>query len=81
MPLPVSYFDIAEHQQDNGNSAGYDYQGNIFANTMSNVIFNDPKRTGILAMMEAVVYQLIQNVKVIKLQYGYTMEKKYRNFN
>ncbi len=81
MPLPVSYFDIAEHQQDKGNTAGYNYHGNIFSKTMSNVIFNDPKRTGILAKMEEVVFQLIENVKVIKLQYGYTMNKKYRNFN
>jgi hypothetical protein len=81
MPLKISYYDLAETQQDGPNSEGFDYQNNIFSKTMSNVLFQEQKRTGILAMMEQIVYELIQQVKCIKLTYGYTSKKKYRKFN
>lgn len=81
MPLPVSYYDIAESQQDGPNNMGYDYEGNIFKNSMSNVMFQDQKRAGILASMETIVYEMVQQVKTIKIFFGYTMNKKYRKFN
>ena len=81
MPLPISYYDLAESQQDGPNNEGFAYKGNIFTRTMSNVLFQESKRAGILAMMEQIVQELIEQVKCIKLTYGYTMKKKYRKFN
>ena len=68
MALQKSLYEIAEHQQDKLLNTGYSYEGNLFKNTMSTYMFLDPTRSGILAMMEKVVFQLIENVKTIKLQ-------------
>ena len=48
---------------------------------MSHVLFNEDKRAGILKKMETIIYELIQNTKKIKLMFGITMNKKYRDFN
>lgn len=81
MPIKKSLYDIAENQFNQIGNKGYDYEGKIFENSMSHVLFNEDKRAGILKQMETIIYELIQSVKKIKLMYGVTMRKKYRDFN
>lgn len=81
MSSKKSLYDIAENQFNNIGNKGYDYEGKIFENSMSHVLFNEEKRAGILRKMETIIYELIQNTKKIKLMFGITMNKKYRDFN
>jgi hypothetical protein len=79
--MAKSFYDIAENQFNSISGTGYAYEGNIFKNTMSHLMFNEEKRAGILAQMEKVVFELIENTKSIKLMFGITMNKNYRDFN
>jgi len=81
MPLKVSYYDLAETQRTDVKRKGFDYKNKIFERTMSHTLFNEEKRAGILMQMETIVYELVQRVKTIKLMYGITSKKKYRDFN
>ena len=81
MALPISYYDIAESQQNRLLHTGYNYKGNIFMNSMSNFMFANPIRAAILANMEPVIYRAIQNVKTIKIEFFYAVPKTWNYFN
>jgi hypothetical protein len=53
---------------------GFDYQHQIMERTLSNVIFRDPVKTGILTQFERVVYGLIETTKEIKNFFNYTVK-------
>lgn len=65
-------FDIRDSVYDKVKS-GYDYKEKIFQNTMSNVIFRDPKKSEILYYMQRVVFALIESVKQIRNSFNYTV--------
>lgn len=81
MPLKKSYYDYAEHQRDVILHKGYSYEGNIFKQSMSKYMFTEEKRVGILVMMEKVVFELIERVKLIKIHFSYAHKKNTRTFN
>jgi len=81
MGLPKSVFEITEHSRDVIKNRGFDYEGHIFERTMSKFLFAEEKRAGILAKMEAVVFELIERVKLIKNHFNYSVPKNYRNKN
>ena len=81
MPIKESLFDVAEHQRDKILHKGFDYKGQVFKRSMSNYLFRDELRSGILAKMEDVVYNLIELVKDIKNHFNYVVPKNYRNKN
>jgi hypothetical protein len=76
-----SLFDKMEHRLDQIQNLGYDYKGKLFQNTLSNVILSDSKRVGILNQFEKIIYQCIESVKLIKVDFNYTFKKNYRKFN
>jgi hypothetical protein len=76
-----SVYDVTETMKDDVKHVGYDFKDKIFKNTMSNVLWGEEKREGILAKMEAVLYELIQRVKTIKTHRNYAVGKNYRKFN
>jgi hypothetical protein len=54
---------------------GFDYKGQILKKTLSNVIFRDPVKEGILNYFERVVYGLVESTKQIKNFFNYTVNK------
>lgn len=52
---------------------GYDYKEQIFAKTLSNIIFLDPKKIPILDRYQKVVFALIESVKQIRNYFNYTV--------
>ena len=57
---------------------GFDYQHQIMKRSLSNVIFRDPVKEGILNYFERVVYGLIETTKQIKNFFNYTVKKNNR---
>ena len=71
-----SYYHYIETTQDNRTNIGYDYEGNIFKNTLSDLTLNgDSTRTSILASLETVVFRLIENTKDIRNFMNYMVPK------
>ena len=71
-----SWYDFIESQNDNRSNLGFDYEGKIFENTLSNQVINgDSNRVDILASIEKVVYQLFETTKYIKNYINYTVHK------
>jgi hypothetical protein len=81
MPIKKSLYETAEHSRDDIKNKGFDYHGRIFEKTMSSLIFREEKRSGILASLEEIYYEMIQRVKTIKLHFDYAKKKNYRDFN
>lgn len=81
MPLKVSLYKLAETRDQLILHKGYSYEGNIFRKTMSDLIFRDETRAGILATMEAVVFNLIEKVKQIKNHVNFIVPKDYKDKN
>lgn len=71
-----SWYEFIESQNDNRSNTGFDYEGKIFENTLSNQVINgDSNRVDILASIEKVVYQLFETTKYIKNYINYTVPK------
>lgn len=81
MPLKNSVFDKAEHFRDDIKHKGFNYEGKLFERSMSNYIFREEKRVGILEKMETVMFELIERVKTIKNHVNYVVDKNYRDKN
>ena len=81
MALKQSLYDLAETRKDRILNKGYSYEGNIFRNTMSTIMFREEKRSGILDELEKIVFELIERVKTIKNHVHFTVGKNYRNRN
>jgi hypothetical protein len=67
-------YDIRDSFNDNLPN-GFDYKGQILKKTLSNVIFRDPVKEGILNYFERVVYGLVESTKQIKNFFNYTVNK------
>lgn len=80
------YFDFDERQNiydlmysANDNAyAGYDYKGNVLKKSLSNVLFRDPVKSGILDYFERGFFALIESTKQIKNYFNYTVKKNNR---
>lgn len=71
-----SWYEFIESQNDNRSNTGFDYEGKIFENTLSNQVINgDSNRVDILTSIEKVVYQLFETTKYIKNYINYTVPK------
>lgn len=77
----MRYSDKLEHRNDRIENLGYDYKGKIFENTISKVITADPKRKKMLDKIEAMIYDLIEKVKLIKTNINWTVKKDYKKIN
>jgi hypothetical protein len=79
--MSYTFWQQLEHRQDSKKYVGYDFRGNIFRNVLSNVFFNDNKRTAILLYLDDVYSYLIDSIKMIKKARNYALPKYYRDFN
>ena len=70
-----------EHRNDIILHTGYEYRGQVLKNTLSTMFFIEGKRKNILAKYEKAINFLIDQVKFIKKQFNYTLDKEYRDFN
>jgi len=71
-----SYYEFMATQKDNIPNAGYNYEGNIFANSLSNITYNgDANRSAILVSLEKVVYRLIESAKMIRNYKNFMVSK------
>ena len=67
-------YDIRDSQNDNLYN-GFDYKDQILKRSLSNVIYKDPVKEGILSYFERVVYGLIESTKEIKNFVNYTVKR------
>jgi hypothetical protein len=67
-------YDIRDSINDNLYN-GFDYQDQILKRSLSNVIYRDPVKEGILHYFQRVVYGLIETTKQIKNFFNYTVKK------
>lgn len=65
-------FDVTESINDNAYT-GFDYKDQIFARTLSNVIYANPQKVPILEKYQKVIFALIETVKEIKNYFNYTV--------
>lgn len=71
-----SWYEFIESQNDKRSNTGFDYEGKIFENTLSNQVINgDSNRVDILTSIEKIVYQLFETTKYIKNYFNYTVPK------
>ena len=70
-------FDIRDGINDNL-FEGFDYKGNILRRTLSNVIYKDPIKEGILEYFEKVLFGLVESTKRIKNFFNYTVKNNNR---
>lgn len=66
-------FDVRDSINDENIKSGFDYKDQIFARTMSDVMFRDPRRVEILNTIQKVVFALIESVKQIRNSINYTV--------
>lgn len=76
----VSYYDISEHIVDDIKNYGFDYQGKLFEKSVSNLYFQDPKKSRILALFDGMMSHVIDRIKLIKKFRNYAMDKNYTKF-
>jgi hypothetical protein len=57
---------------------GFDYKRQVLRRTLSNVIYRDPIKEGILNYFERVFFGLIESTKQIKNFFNYTVKKNNR---
>lgn len=57
---------------------GFEYKGQILKRTLSNIIYMDPVKAGILSYFDRVVYGLVESTKQIKNFFNYTVKKNNR---
>ena len=67
-------YDIRDSQNDNLYN-GFNYKDQILRRSLSNVIYKDPIKEGILSYFERVVYGLIESTKGIKNFVNYTVKR------
>jgi len=76
-----SYYDYAEHMQDDIKNYGYDYEDQLFERSVSNYILQDKTRGEIINRFSILYAYMIDKVKDIKRSYNYAVGKKYKKFN
>ena len=81
MASKESLYKITENRKNDIKHVGFDFRDQLFLRTMSNLLFREEKRAEILAFMEKVMVELIQQVKTIKTFFNYAVPKNYRDFN
>jgi hypothetical protein len=67
-------YDVRDAQNDNLYN-GFNYREQILRRSLSNVIYKDPVKEGILSYFERVVYGLIESTKEIKNFVNYTVKR------
>jgi hypothetical protein len=71
-----SWYEFINEHNDIRSNVGFDYEGKIFENTLSNQILNgDTNRKLILESIEKVVHSLFETTKYIKNYINYTVKK------
>ena len=71
-----SYHDFIQSTQDNRTNVGFDYEGNIFQKTMSDITLSgDDNRKSILSSLEKVIFRLIETTKDIRNFMNYRVPK------
>ena len=71
-----SYYDFINSKNDQRNNVGFEYEGQIFANSLSNVTYNgDNNRMTILSSIENVMFNMIESVKRIRNFRNYIVPK------
>jgi hypothetical protein len=79
--MAYTFWENVVHRNDDIKHVGYDFRGNIFRKTLSNIFFNDRKRMAILLNMDDVYSYLVDHIKYIKKSAAWVFPKQYRDFN
>ena len=79
--MKASIYDNVNNRLTRQQNSGFDYEGQIFARSLSSYILSDPNRSNILTKYEEMIYFLVQKVKTIKTFFNYTVPKDYTQIN
>lgn len=80
-PLKRSYKYVANHANDVYLNLGYDYRENIFKKTLSKQLFANDKSKKILTEIQKLIFLLIEEVKVLKTQFVFAVNKDSKLIN
>lgn len=76
-----SLFEITESRKDANHQLGFDYREEVMNKSVSNYMFGDPKRDGVIKEINKLIVYLIDNVKNIKKTFMYVVPRNSRNIN
>jgi hypothetical protein len=76
-----SFYKISGNRMNITKNGGYKYEGNLFKNTLSKIIYRDPSKAMILDILDWLMSYVINHTKMIKRQINYTMPKDHTDFN
>ena len=76
-----SFLTQAKHINDIFLNFGYDYRGNILKNGTSPELWANPLQISMYGRLEAMILFLLENVKSIKKQFAFAIDKDNLNIN
>jgi hypothetical protein len=79
--MSTSLYKFATNRLTRLKNTGYDYEGKIFEKSLSPYILNEQNRRDILNEYEKLIYFMVEQVKLIKTFYNYTVDKDYKHLN
>ena len=76
-----SYFDEVNNRKDENHQLGFDYRDQLMKRSLSNFMFGDEKRDGILEQFNDLYVYLIDSAKNIKKTFNIAIKRNSRNIN
>ena len=79
--MKTSLYKFATNRLTSLKNTGFNYEGRIFEKSLSPYIMTEKNRREILTEFEKILYFTIEQVKLIKTFYNYTVDKDYKHLN
>lgn len=76
-----SYFDAANDRKDDNQQLGFDYRDQLMKRSLSNYMFGDKKRDGIIEQFNDLYVYLVDSAKNIKKTFNFAIKRNSRNIN
>lgn len=80
-PLKKPYDYSACHCQDVYTNLGFDYHDKIFEKTLSKQLFANPNTKSILKEIQKLIFFLIEETKVLKTRFVFSVDKDSKLIN
>lgn len=76
-----SYFDAPNSRKDENQQLGFDYRDQLMKRSLSNYMFGDEKRDGIIAQFNDLYVYLVDSAKNVKKTFNFAIKRNSRNIN
>jgi hypothetical protein len=81
LPLKRQYDYASIHANDERKNLGYDYREHIFDRSVSKQLFANTKIGNTLKEIQKLIYFLIEEVKILKTNNTFAVDKDYKMLN